>query len=159
MIDAHIDPATRTGSIVLAPNCSLSWPRTKVFLAGTTVFVLGLAGSLTVIGWWPVLLVALLEMAGLWVASYAVARHQQSRELLAFTDEEIIVQSGRHRPEREVRYPRHWTQLVVREGSPGQWYLRRLFLRCYGRETELARYLGDEERASLVRQLRSMLHA
>ncbi|MGA7800824.1 MAG: DUF2244 domain-containing protein [Gammaproteobacteria bacterium] len=158
MIDVHIDPETGTGSIVLAPNCSLSWTHTKVFLAATSAFVLGLAGSLTVIGWWPVLLVACMEVAGLWAAGYAVACHQQSRELLAFTADEIIVQSGRRRAEHEVRYPRYWTRLVVKESS-GQWCLRRLFLRCYGQETELARYLGDEERARLVLQLRSVLRA
>ncbi|HKK14734.1 MAG TPA: DUF2244 domain-containing protein [Gammaproteobacteria bacterium] len=157
MVDGQLDRHTGTGSLLLVPNRSWSWDRNRRFLVLTSALVMGLPGTLALMfGWWPMLPVAGLELAVLWWVTYRLMLRLQFREVVSLTDTEVIVQAGRRGPEQEVHLPRVWTRLVVRPG-PSHWYLKRLYLRYAGRETELARYLNAEDKDRVERELRRAL--
>jgi len=156
MVNQWIDPETASGYLLLRPNRSLSWPDTRRWLVLLSSFTLALGGAFALKGLWPILAVALVQVAALWALVYGLLLRQQRREWISLTSSEVVVSIGRYRPEREVRFPRPWTRVVLRPG-PAAGHPRALYLCCGGRRIELGRDLRDDERETLWRSLRSLL--
>lgn len=156
MIERRLNPDTDLGLLVLRPNRSMSWTGNRRCMLALSVVTLGLAGLFAARGLWPILAVALVHISWVWLALYKVSLDCQRRECIRFTEAEIVVLRGRYHPHQELRFPRSWTRMVLRRG-PSPAYPSRLFLRCYGRETELGTYLVEEERQHLARDLRAYL--
>lgn len=158
MIENHLQPETGTGYLLLCPNRSLSWQGNKRLLAALAALMLGASAGFAALGLWLILPFAGLELLALTAALYATSRRQYDREVIVFTDAEIRLERGRLRPVETLRVPRGRARFVVRP-SPYRSHPRRVMLRCHGREVELARWLGEEERGELIRALRAFTHA
>jgi len=151
VIENHMLPNKGTGYLLVAPSPSLSWHGNKLFIGATALVVLTLPMYFLTQGLWLILPFAGLELAGLWAALYYTSLRQHSREVIAFTPSEVVLQRGQHLPRREVRLPRYWSRFVVRDA--GQWAPRRLWLRCHDREFELAARLDIQEKETLIHLL------
>jgi len=151
MIENHMLPERGTGYLLIGPSPSLSWQGNKLFLLATACVVLTLPVYFLLQGLWLILPFAGLELAVLWGALYYTSLRQHRREVLAFTETEVVLQSGRRLLRHEIRLSRHWSRFVVRDG--GQWSPRRLWLRCHDREFELASALDAMEKESLIHLL------
>ncbi len=152
MIEHYTDPDRALRFFVLRSDSSLSWQANKFLLAGISVIALTIAGAFMMMGLWLILPFSGLEVAALWVMMYAVKLRQRAQEVLRVSDYDIVVQRGRHLPEHELKFPRHWTRLVVRQG-PTELHPKRLYLRCYGQETEVGCALGPHDRDTLIHEL------
>lgn len=147
-------PDRGTGYLLVVPNQSLSWRGNKLFIAATGAVLLSLAGYFAIYGLWLIIPFAGLELAALWAALYYTSLRQQCREVIAFTESEVVFQRGRHSPRREIRLPRYWSRFIIRDC--GTWAPKRLWLRCHDRQVELAARLGAEEKDNLIRMLRDI---
>lgn len=154
MIEQDHDAATGGSRLLLLPNQSLTWESNKAFLQIVSMLVLAIAAVFAANGHWPVVPFAVLDLSLLWGALYLTLMRLQDKELVTVTDTEIIVQRGRRRAEQEVHLPRHWTRLVVRRD---RYRKRRLYLRCHGKEVELAGALNCDDRKQLVTELSRMM--
>lgn len=157
MIERHLDPGTDRGFLLLRPNRSMTWTGNRLCMLSLGGLTLGLAGLFAARGLWPILAVAVVHVAWMWLALYKVALDCQRRECIRFTEGEIVVVRGRYRPLQELRFPRPWTRLILRRG-PTPAYPSRLVLHYRGHETELGPYLREEERRRLAADLRPYLH-
>lgn len=156
MVSQWIDPETASGFLLVRPNQSLSWTATRRWLALLSGFTLVLAGAFALQGLWPILAAAGLQVAALWVLVYGLVLRQQRREWIALTAAEVVVSTGRYRPEREVRFPRPWTRAMLCPGA-AVGHPRELYLCCGGRRIQLGQDLRDDERESLCRSLQDLL--
>jgi uncharacterized membrane protein len=154
VIENHMRDDRGTGYLLVVPNQSLSWHGNKVFIAVTGAILLTLAVYFALYGLWLIVPFAGLELAGLWAALYYTSLRQQCREVIRFTETEVVVQRGRHRPRGEVRLPRHWSRFIIRDC--GTWAPKRLWLRCHDRQVELAARLGADEKECLIGMLREI---
>ena len=154
MIEQAHDAETGGSRLLLLPNQSLTWESNKAFLQIVSMLVLAIGAVFAANGHWPVLPFAGMDLALLWGAFYLVLARLQDKELVTVTDTEIIVQRGRRRVEQEVRLPRHWTRLLVRRD---RYRKRRLYLRCHGKEVELAGALNCDDRKRLVTALNRLM--
>lgn len=154
MVENHVRPGSGNGYLLVIPHQSMSWSANKHFLLVTGLILLTLAIFFAMHGLWLILPFAGLELAALGWSLYYTALRLQCREVITFTDSEVVVQRGRHGPQDEVRLPRHWSRFVVRDC--GEWTPKRLWLRCHDREVELAARLTAEEKDKLIGYLRAI---
>lgn len=138
---------------VSVPNRSLG-PAGRRWVLGiiaTTSF--GVASGAALIGAWPVMPFAGLEVALVALAFRIVQRHDADFERLEIDEHEVRVES--RRASRTTRFVAHrpWAKVVVRDS--GMRCTLRLAYR--GRSEPLGRLLSDEGRRALAARLRNRI--
>jgi len=111
------------------------------------------AGFSLILGAWPILPFAGLEMAVLYLAFRYMDCHAADYERITIRGSEVAIEvhEGKHLTHLELN--RHWAQIVCEaDGS-------RLALRSHGREIEVGRHLCVEQRLDMARELRRELRA
>jgi uncharacterized membrane protein len=132
------------------PNRSLG-PRARRWclaaIGGTTLVV---AFGATLLGAWPVMPFAGLEVALLWLAFRIVQRHDGDFERIEIGGGQLRLESRDARSETHLVAQREWARVVMKERG------RRctLGLAYAGKTVPLGRLLSDDGRRELAQQLR-----
>ncbi len=134
---------------VLRPNHSLSWKAAKLWFATIAGVVLTVALAFTLMGLWPILPFAGLELALLGYCFYRCAANGQFCEVVTVGTDTVKVEKGRGRPESHWDLPRAWAAVAI-ERHAVRGHPSRLFLRSHGRRVELGKFLNEDERRGLA---------
>ena len=124
----------------------------RCFLVGMCVVSFGIAIGFAMVGLWLVLPFAGLEMLVLVLAFSVVKKSSACREVVSVVDENIIIETGRTRPEKSCVFQRAWTQILL-QAPQIKGYPSRLLLRCGSRQVEVGACLNNDERHALRRRL------
>lgn len=144
-------PADR--HFVLQPCFAVNWPQTVRIFVAICVVCGGIAVAFALLGFWPILPFAGIELAALGTALYVSGRRSLDREVIHITEREVAIEKGRRRPERRWRLARAWTEVVLLP-PVHRWREPRLALRSRGELIEVGAFLADAERRSLAQALR-----
>jgi uncharacterized membrane protein len=123
-----------------------------VLFAGICAFSLAVAVACVLMGAWPVLPFAGLEMLALGVCLYRLHRRGQGCEIVAVEGGTVEVHTRHGGQSHVFSFQRPWAHVVLRMDHTG-WYPSRLLIRSHGREVEVGRWLNEEERRRLARDL------
>ncbi|MCX7063863.1 MAG: DUF2244 domain-containing protein [Proteobacteria bacterium] len=157
MIDTHYDEHERIGQIILRPNRSWTW-RSNTYFIGTLLTISAIiATTFALRGFWLVLPFSALEMSALIGCLYVCVRRTHAQEVLTFSADELIVEMGHRRPERIYRFARFFTRFLV-EPARHQWYRNQIAILARDERVEIGRFLPQDEKSLLVKQLRLMVH-
>jgi uncharacterized membrane protein len=137
-------------------NASLTRGQALAFFAGTLAASLTVALFWTWQGYWPVLPFAGLELFALGLALGLSMRRGRYRELITISPEEVMIERGESKVERQERLSRHWARVELVEASH-PWYPSRLFLSSHGQRHEIGAVLVESERRGLARRLGDLL--
>jgi uncharacterized membrane protein len=143
----------------LAPHCSLSVRGAALFFGLVCCVTLGIAGTLTVLGFWPVMPFAGLEMLVLGWALHANMQRRFERETIDITESEVVIE---HRSSkflanpRRIVFPRHWAQVKIRRPK-SPLHRAQLVIESHGRACEVGKFLTEEERRQLAAELRLLI--
>lgn len=110
----------------------------------------GIAGAFALLGAWPVLPFAGLEMIALFAALYCLERRAGDFERISIAGDRVAIEIREDGRARNHEMSRTWARLVLHGGE-------RLALRSHGREVEIGRYLSASQRAALARELGQQL--
>lgn len=148
-------------SFELRPNSSLTPRAAAWFYLSIVVVSLPVATGLAVLGCWPVLPFAGLELAGLALALLACQRDGLAREYIGIDEGRVLVRKRLvslrgTATQVEYEFPRPWTRVELRRGAAGHWPTR-LILRSSNRSVEVGAFLTDGERSSLETRLAEVL--
>ncbi|MGH8150982.1 MAG: DUF2244 domain-containing protein [Steroidobacteraceae bacterium] len=142
--------------IVIAPNCSLSVRGALWFFAGTCFGSFSVAGMMVLLGYWPVLPFAGLEMLGLaWALKVSLARRFH-RQIITVSDRDVLVESLMGTRSTQVVFPRHWAQVKLRRPA-SRLSPSRLVIESHGRQFEIGDFLTEEERRGLAARLTRLI--
>lgn len=155
MVNVEYNAETRCGHIVLRPNQAASWRDNRIFLMVAGLLLTLIAIGFALMGAWLILPFAGLEVMALTGLLWYVFTARSRQEVVHFSEQEIIVEQGRHRPEQIWRCQRPWCRFHLRRRHP--WYPRQLKLRCHQREIEIGSFLNDDERSRLQHYLQDFL--
>jgi uncharacterized membrane protein len=138
--------------IEIAPHCSLSTRGAGWLIVSLAVPTFGVAGALTLLGFWPILPFAGLEMAVLaWALKVSLDRRHHHQ--IVQVDEARVSVTSRHREQSsEVVFPRHWAQVKLRRPVSGL-HPSRLTIESHGRRCEVGSFLTEQERHGLATRL------
>jgi uncharacterized membrane protein len=153
---AHISSSSKECRLVIRPNASMSWRETKTFFVATLIISAVIAVGFTSLGAWLVLPFAGLEMLALGLCLYVCAFKGSRYEMVAITDDEVLVQKGRRRVLEQFKFHRYWARVRLNQSRRG-WYASRLKIISHGREVEIGSCLNEEERRGLALDLSQRL--
>jgi uncharacterized membrane protein len=156
MIDVHQDSRTGAHRIVLQPNNSMSKRQSWTLLATLAVAMGTIAAFFAGMGAWLVFPFAGAEWLLLAYCFNRVLRKLAIREVITITDDSIVVERGRRRPEQVHQLHRHWT-VVEWERPLLPAHMGRVYLRLHGRRIELGAFLAETERERLASDLQRIL--
>jgi uncharacterized membrane protein len=139
--------------ILARGNFSLDAGGLTNLLLALTVVTLGLAGVLAWLGYWPILLIAAVQMV--LVAWILLRAWEQSWvvEQVVIGREHIEVTHQRHRKIRRCRLDTAWAVVEMRPPAVA-WYGPGVVLRSRSQAIELGRFLTLEEKYRLANCLR-----
>lgn len=144
--------------LVIGPNASLSARQAWLFMGLSASLGLGIAFALTLLGFWPVLPFAGLELSALGAAVYVSVRRNGYREVLVFDAQHVRVEFGLigRGAGAVVELSRALTRVLLEAGAhrhePTQ-----LILSCAGQRVRIGACLTDEERGRLAARLKQLL--
>jgi len=141
---------------ILRPNRSLTW-RQNVWVFGFFCLVtLAIALPLAAMGFWLVLPFAGLELLAVGTGLYLVTCRCHEREVICIAADSIRIERGRLRPQQRWVLSRTWARVELQD-CPRHWYPSRLLIRAHNRTVEIGRFLAEEERHQLARELKARL--
>ena len=141
--------------IELVPHVSLSVRGAFVFFGVVCLGTLGVAGVMTVLGYWPILPFAGAEMLVLGWALHANMQRRFERESIDVTENEVIIEDA-HASPRRVVFPRHWARVKIRRPK-SPLHRGRLVIESHGHAREVGKFLTEEERRHLAAELRQLI--
>ena len=135
------------------PNRSLGPAGRRVFLALIAATTLGIGVLAAVVGAWPVMPFAGLEVALVFLAFHLVRLHDADFERLEIGPHEVLVES--REAESLTRFVAHrpWARVIVEERGARC----TLGLAYAGRTVQLGRLMSDEGRRKLAEELRGRI--
>jgi uncharacterized membrane protein len=145
--------------LVIGPNASLSTRAAVSFMAGICTVSLGIGMTFALLGYWPVLPFAGLELAALGAALTVSMRRSRYREVVRFRGDAIGVEVGElgRGVGRRLQFKRSATRVLIERG-PHATSPTRLLLSCGAQRLELGRCLTDDEREQLGARMRELIH-
>lgn len=147
---------TRTASrlmIIVQPNRSSSWRSNQLVLLALAVPSLGAAVGFALLGAWPILPLAGLELTALGSALYYVNWKLQYRHVITLSDDSVSVDKGFLAPVQSWTFPRQHTDLaIVPERHP--WEGPELSLHGTGEYVSIGEFLNREDSLKLAALLR-----
>lgn len=135
---------------ITRPNCSLSRSGAVRVIGCLAAFSLSIALAFALAGAWMVLPFAGLELLALAYAFYLIRCHAGDYESITISGDRLAVEKHDYKNTSQVVFHRYWAQIVLRDAPGGE---QRLWLRSHGKEVEIGRYMNNEQRLVLARQL------
>jgi uncharacterized membrane protein len=151
------DTKPKTWRAILTPHRSLS--REGFLILMTVIIGLNLTVGMFfyVIGAWPVVGFMGLDVALIWWAFRANFADARRAEHIEITAEELVLRRlAEDRPDQEQRFARRWVRVELEEDRERE-LVGPLYLRFGGKRTEIASFLGAQERLSLANALKAAL--
>jgi uncharacterized membrane protein len=151
------DTKPKTWRATLTPHRSLS-PKGFVILMSIIVGLnLTVGMFFYVIGAWPVVGFMGLDVALIWWAFRANFADARRAEHIEITSHELVLRRlAEDKPAQEQRFARHWVRVELEEDRERE-LVGPLYLRLGGKRTEIASFLGAQERLSFANALKSAL--
>lgn len=144
--------------LVIGPNASLDAGQAWLFMGLSASLGLGIAITLALLGFWPVLPFAGLELSALGAAVYVSVRRNGYREVLVFGTQRVRVEFGviGRGAGVVVELSRALTRVLLEPGAHHH-APTRLILSCAGQRVRIGACLTDEERGRLAARLKQLL--
>jgi uncharacterized membrane protein len=151
------DTKPKTWRATLTPHRSLS--REGFLILMTVIVGLNLTVGMFfyVIGAWPVVGFMGLDVALIWWAFRANFADARRAEHIEITAEELVLRRlAEERPVQEQRFARRGVRVELEEDRERE-LIGPLYLRFGGKRTEIASFLGAQERLSFANALKAAL--
>lgn len=153
------DPVPREaplGQILVSANCSLTPSGALLFFAGVATGSLALAGSLAILGYWPVLPLAGLELAALGAGLGSSQKRGRYRERISVYSRRVVIEKGTPGEVELTELPRAPIHVSLARSSV-RGHPSRLFVGSQDRRCEVGCTLTEEERERLGARLRRLV--
>lgn len=144
--------STKAG-ILAKGNFSLSADGLVILLLALAVVSLCLAGLLAMQGYWPVLLVAVIQLV---LVTWILIRAWKSAwvaDVIEIEADKIRITQQRHRQKRHYELDTAWAVIEIQQPEIA-WYSPRVRLRSRLQVVELGTFLTSDEKHQLVKHIK-----
>ncbi len=138
---------------VIEPNQPMAWNGLLLAYGCIAAVTLAVGMYFWLQGLLLVLPFAGLELLLLGAALYVTARRGGIKEVITISPDAVLLESGRHRPNRSYNFQRQWAKVVLIRPD-ADWHPSRLLIRSHGKEVEVGRFLNEHERCCLAKELK-----
>lgn len=141
---------------IIQPNCSLSSRGRKVFLGSMAMIMLAISLGMASLGLWLVAPFMGLELLVLIYVFNLVGKQCHIIERVIIRKDQLTVQHEEEKNPNTWSFPLHWVSVELRVAKH-PWYKSQLVVGAYGRWVEFAKFLNNDERASLAEAIQSAI--
>lgn len=149
-------PAPSEQRVEIHAHCALTNRSAHGVTGAVALATLAVATPFVIAGFWPVLVFALLEIAGVHWAVRTAMRAGREHETIIVTDDCITVAHSGADGERRAVFPRHWSRVTLR-ATLAALHPSRLLIESHGRTCEVGRFLTEDERRTLAVRLKRLV--
>ena len=147
----------KTWRATLTPHRSLSPDGFVILMSVFAGFNFAYGLFFYLIGAWPVVGFMGLDVALIWWAFRANFADARRAEHIEITAEELVLRRlAESRPSQELRFARGWVRVELEEDRERE-LIGPLYLRFGEKRTEIASFLGAQERLSFANALKAAL--
>ena len=151
------DTKPKTWRATLTPHRSLSREGFLILMSVIVGLNLTVGMFFYVIGAWPVVGFMGLDVTLIWWAFRANFADARRAEHIEITSDELVLRRlAEDRPAQEQRFARRWVRVELEENRERE-LVGPLYLRFGGKRTEIASFLGAQERLSFAKALKAAL--
>lgn len=148
---------TQSWSVTLTPHRSLRGPAFKILFNWVIVLNLIIAAFFYKLGAWPVFGFLGLDVALVWWAFKANNKAALCSEQIVISGDEVtLIKQKQQEEPTKASFNRRWLRVKL-EYDDAREIVGRLLLISSGKATEIASFLGAEERQSLAEELKRAL--
>jgi len=143
-----------TGHIIIEPNRPISWQDNVRFIK--IFFMVSLIISSVAFSQGFTLVMPFSGMEVIFVSAclYLVYKHYTRCEILYFTADSIIIESGEHTAEKKIKYQRYWSKFHI--NNKGHYDIPRISINSKGKETEIGEFLNYRDKLILIDLIKEM---
>ena len=148
--------STRSDSklmIIAKPNHSSSWRGNLFALLAISVPSLGAAIGFTLMGAWPILPFAGLELICLGAALYYVNWKLQYRHVITLSDKTVRIEKGHYHPKKSWQFSREGTGLSINP-LPHPWDSPEMAVHDKNESVSVGEFLNRDDAQELIALLR-----
>ncbi|VAW60803.1 hypothetical protein MNBD_GAMMA11-3168 [hydrothermal vent metagenome] len=148
MITPDLNKDGFTGNILIEPNRPISWKDNIRFICVFTLvsFIVGLIFMLQ--GFPLVMPFSGLEVMVVFAALYLVYKKYTSCQVIHFTHDSVIIESGVFHADARVEYQRHWSKFRVE--NTGHYNIPQLYICSRGVSTNIGDFLNYDDKTQLI---------
>lgn len=139
--------------IVAEPNNSASWQANKLVLIAMSCLSGVIAGGFALVGAWPILPFAGVEMLALASGLYYVCWKLRYRHVVTLEADKVRIQKGHYHPRQQWCFDRDNTTIQV-TSQPHPWDAPQISLYNQGEQVSLGEFLSNEDAKTLLQLLR-----
>ena len=137
-----------TGRILIEPNRPISWHDNVRFIKIFSLLSFIVASVAIYHGFFLVLPYSGLEIVFLSLCLYLVYKHYNIHQIIYFTDDSVIIESGRQHIDQHIEYQRYWSKFHIE--NKGHYDIPRLYICSKGKSTEIGKFLGYKDKLILI---------
>ncbi len=146
---------TKSGFVVM-PNRAMPWHQLVCVYVIIACFTVSVALGFFSQGLTLILPFAGLELMALGIVLYISAWRGGVKEVVSVVGDTVRIEVGYDFPEKSYELKRDWAKVVL-DAPRINWYPSRLLLRSHGKQVEIGRFLNEEERQGLAKELRKLI--
>lgn len=148
MVTPDLNQDGFTGNILIEPNRPIRWSDNLRFIRVFAMLSLLIALLFMTNGFFLVLPFSGLEVLCLTLALYLVYRRYSICQVIYFTSDSVIIESGHDHADERIEYPRYWSKFHIE--SPEHGGIPRLTIRSSGKTTEIGKFLSYQDKLRLI---------
>lgn len=134
----------------------MSWRSNQILFAALALCLAATCGVCLLLGAWPVVPFAGIELGAVWLAVYLSSLAAYRREVISVVDDMLLVERGRVRVQRRQQLDLRTLKICV-SGSVDRG-LRNLALTDRESTVVVGVFLCEQERALAARRIRELVH-
>ena len=142
--------------ICIRPNRSLPLQDMLPLFIAISAVLVTIGVGFALLGAWPVLPFAGLEIAIVGAVIRWMYRHHGDHELVIITDDRVRVYRRDGRTERKAEFNRYWAKVSVTP-SAGSGHAPKVEIGSHGRYVEIGADVHEEDRRRLAQEIRSAI--
>lgn len=148
MITPTLNTDGFTGQILIEPNRPINWQDNIQFIKYVCIasFIISLIALLK--GFFLVMPFLGLEVIFVFVCLYQVYRHYSICQIIYFTEDAIIIESGNKCADKRIEFQRYWSKFHINNG--GHYSIPSLQILSKGKSTEIGKFLGYSDKLILI---------
>ncbi len=154
MVTPNLNEDGYTGNILIEPNRPISWTDNLRFIRVFALLSLFISLLFVYQGLLLVLPFSGLEVLCLALALYLVYRHYSICQVIYFTCDSVIIESGHDHADERVEYQRFWSKFHI--DKRGNYSIPRLTIRSKGKVTEIGEFLSYNDKLKLIQLVREL---
>ncbi|MCW8934870.1 MAG: DUF2244 domain-containing protein [Gammaproteobacteria bacterium] len=143
-----------TGHILIEPNRSISWQDNVRFIKIFTLLSFIISSFAFYQGFFLVLPFSGIEVLFVSVCLYLVYKHYTICQVIHFTNNNIIVETGDRNALQRVKYQRYWSKFHI--DNRGNHNIPRLSICSKGKSTEIGRFLSHNDKLILIKLVKDI---